>query len=668
VGNISSPQFSPDGKWISYTKPEAMMRTHVYVRPLSGGEERRIESEDFILSGGAKWTPDGRKLLVLGGVGAPSMAALNRIGMQLYSVSLTRIEKKPDDRDVDTEEQALAALEGQRRGPGGPGGSGAPPKVEVKIDWDGLSSRFRQLTRVSGLVMSVVPSPDSRTYAFVALGGGSEEGGGGPALYTIGEDGSRMTRLSSGPAPGPGGGRGRGGFGGGFGDPQWARDSRSLYYMQGGGIYTVAVPAPPAGESGASPAAGGGGRGGRGFGGGAPVAAAATGSTPSPRRITFTVRVEVDEAAERKQVFGEAWRIMKDRFYDPKMHGANWAAAKDTYEPLLGNIADSDELRTLVMQMIGELNASHTGVTGAEAPGERIATRFPGFELEPDASGYYKVSSILRKGPADHEYVTLQTGQYILSVDGKELKTSDNYWKLFNILPGRKFEFKVNSKPSMDGAWAVTIEPLTATALGNLEYDAWVKTRRDMVGKLSNGEIGYLHIRAMNAASLQQFERDLLENQTRKALIIDQRFNGGGGIDQELLEILQQRRYQSYRGRDSIDMPRPVRAFFGPMVVMQNERSASNAEMFPEGFRALGLGKVVGVPTYGAVIGTGAYRLMDGSTIRTPSYGVYNAKGENFENWGVPPDVLVDNTPDDFLAGRDRQVERAVEVLREQLK
>jgi tricorn protease len=355
------------------------------------------------------------------------------------------------------------------------------------------------------------------------------------------------------------------------------------------------------------------------------------------------------------------------------MHGVDWAAAKETYEPLLANVADTEELHNVIMQMIGELNASHTGISGggdpAERDQERLQTRSPGFELKPDGSGYYQVANILKKGPADHDYVKIAAGDYILAVNGKELKTSDNYWKFFNLVPGRKFEFTVNSKPQADGAWNVTIEPITPQALSALEYESWVDSRKAMVDKLSNGEIGYLHIQSMNAASYEKFQRDLLENLGRKALIVDERFNGGGGIDQELLIILNQRKkYESYRGRDSVEVPRPVQAFLGPMVVLQNERSASNAEMFPEGFRTLGLGKVIGVPTYGAVIGTGSYRLLDGSSLRTPSYGVYTADGKNFENYGVPPDILVDNTPADFLSGHDRQIEKAVEVLKAQLK
>ncbi|HYT60558.1 MAG TPA: S41 family peptidase [Haliangiales bacterium] len=705
VGPIATPQFSPDGKWISYSKQDALLRSHVYVKPLDGGEEHRIEAEDFLLSSGAKWTPDGKKLLLLGGVGAPAMSSLNRTLTQLYSVALTRSDKNPDDRDIDTEAEAEAAADTSRRGRGGTGGdpgtsprgeptgadtdaprrgrepgsgTGTPAKAEVKIEWDGLERRMRKLTSMAGSVMTVAPSPDSRTYAFVALGAGEEgggDGGGGPALYSIAENGTNLTRVARGPAPDPAESpRGRGGFGrGGFGEPQWSKDGRNIFYLQGGGIYSVAAPSAPPGEGGSGTSGGGsGGRGARGAAGGGGGGTAPVESSATPRRISFTARMEVDEVAERRQVFEEAWRVMKNRFYDPKMHGVDWAAAKQTYEPLLENVADADELHTVIMQMIGELNASHTGVSGGgnrDEGQERVQTRYPGFDLEPDASDYYQVSHIYKKGPADHEYVKLAVGNYVLAVNGKELKTTDNYWRLFNLVPGRKFEFKVNSKPEGEGAWTVGVEPINSTAQGDLEYERWVDSRKAMVEKLSRGEIGYLHIRAMNAASYQKFQRDLLENLDKKALIIDERFNGGGGIDQELLEILNQRKkYESYRGRDSVMVPRPVQAFFGPMVVLQNERSASNAEMFPEGFRALGLGKVIGVPTYGAVIGTGAYRLLDGSTIRTPGFGVFTAKGQNFENYGVPPDVLVDNTPEDFLAGHDRQIEKAVETLQSEMK
>ena len=449
-----------------------------------------------------------------------------------------------------------------------------------------------------GSVSYVVPSPDSRTYLFSAQGGGTEDAGGagaGPGMYTINEDGTRLTRLNTTTTDAAAGGprtrwtRRR--FGGGS-EPQWSRDSRGIYFLQGGGIYTLPVAGGPAADTAAAAAGGRGGRGGR---GGTTTAAPSTETATAgaaPRRIPLSVKMEIDVTAERRQVFEEAWRVMKNRFYDPKMHGVNWAAAKDKYEAMLPHIADTEELHNLIMEMIGDMNASHTGITGGSRlptqgpPEERIATRYPGFDLEPDSSGFYKVGYIYRKGPADHDYVKIAPGNFILSVNGKELKTSENYWKLFNILPGRKFEFLVNSKPATDGAWTIDLEPLTGAAMSNLQYDRWVEDRKQMVAKLTNGEIGYLHIKAMDAPSLAKFQRDLLENQDKKSLIIDQRFNGGGGIDQELLQILNQRKaYQVTRGRDSLDVKRPgfdvLRADGGAAERAVGERCGDVPGWFP---------------------------------------------------------------------------------------
>jgi tricorn protease len=228
----------------------------------------------------------------------------------------------------------------------------------VKIVWDGLDRRVTQLTRMPGSVSNVVPAPDSRTYLFMATGGAAEEGpgagaGAGPAYYTIAEDGTRLNRLNTTTNDGAAGrGRGGRGAGGGFGggnEAQWSRDSRSIYFLQGGSLYSLAVGGGGA-DTAAAPdgaAAAGGGRGGRGGrGGGAPAATTTASTGAGPRRIDFSVRMVIDIAAERRQVFEEAWRVMKNRYYDANMHGANWAAAKDKYEALLGNIAISRNCKT----------------------------------------------------------------------------------------------------------------------------------------------------------------------------------------------------------------------------------------------------------------------------------------------------------------------------------
>jgi tricorn protease len=675
VGRIGSVAVSPDSKWVAFSKQDRTLRPHVYIAPITGGEERHISDDSLLYAeNNAVWTADGR-YLVFTSVETASNGIASQGGiattMGLWALSLRDRDRDPMNRDIDNEAQGLAA-EAAARQAGRGGGAGAQQPAEVRIDWSGLARRAWQISAQGNSFGNLTPSPEGHSVALtmstVGVGGGRGGGGGdaGTGMYIVNVETGQMTPVPrAAETAGGGGGRGRGrggaGGGGGGGALVFARDGRTLYFRSGSGLFAASVPA------GAGAAAGGGrgGRGGRG-GGAGPVGAepAATGATA--RQVTYTVNLEVDRKALREQVFNEGWRIMKNRFYDANMHGADWPAARKLYEPLLDHVADTDELHNVMMMMIGHLNASHTGVSGGPNNLDRTQqTRYPGFDLVPDASGVYKVGHIYKDGPADHDYLKIRTGQFVLSVDGRDLKTSENYWQHFTLAAGSKFHFMLNDKPAKEGAWEVTISPVGS--MGDLQYAKWVSDRRDMVTKLSNGEIGYLHIRAMNAPSLRQFVLDLAANRTKKALVIDQRFNGGGGIEQELLAILAGRQYQYTIGRDAgFRQPRPQN-FYGPMVVMQNERSGSNAEMFPAGFRALGLGKVIGVPTAAAVIGTGSYTLLDGSTIRTPGTGVWTADGENMENYGVPPDVYVDNTPADFLKGRDAQIEKAVEVLKAEM-
>ncbi|HKG93572.1 MAG TPA: S41 family peptidase, partial [Gemmatimonadaceae bacterium] len=479
-------------------------------------------------------------------------------------------------------------------------------------------------------------------------------------VYTVQPDGRRLTRVASGSAGGAGDDDGPpavgGGFGGGISGLTYARDGRTIYFRESNGVYAVPVASSSAGAMMASAAAGGG--------------AAREGAR---RRINFTAKVRIDRPAEWAEMFGDAWRTMKYRFYDPKMHGRDWDAMRARYEPLVQYAGDRQEVLNIVNEMIGELNASHTGA--APPPGERrpgaVSTGHLGLELEPDeGAGRYRVAHVYEDGPADKDWVRVSAGDYLIAINGRPVKAGDNYWALLNNRLNRKVEVTFSNKPTPDGAWKTRIEPVTQAAQGQLRYERWVKQRREMTAKLGGGRVGYLHIQAMNAPSLRRFEKELRENRDKDALVIDQRWNGGGNIEQELLAILVQRQYQVWQPRGTEETTRPMAGFFGPKVVLQNFRSGSNAEMFPAGFKALGLGKTVGTPTAGAVIGTGSYTLIDGSTVRTPGTGVYLAdeKHTNMENYGVPPDILVDNTPEDNLAGRDRQLEAAVQQLLKELE
>ena len=685
VGRIGSVDVSPDSKWIAFSKQDRTLRPHVYIIPIAGGEERHISDDSLLYSEtGAVWTADGRYLVFTSfegtSSGIASQGGINTT-MALWALSLRDQDRDPTNRDIDNEAQGLAAEAAARQntGRGGSGQSGTQTP-EVRIDWNGLARRARQLSVPGTAIGGLTPSPEGHSIALTAstagIGGGR---GGAPdanaGMYIIDVESGQLTRVP--PAPeNAGAGAGRGGRGGGAGGPggggndmAFARDGRTLYFRSGTGLFAAPINLAAAGGGAGQAGAGGGRGGGRGGRGGAPTVTEPA-ANATARQVTYTVNIEVDRKALRAQVFNEGWRIMKNRFYDPKMHGADWTAAKTAYEPLLDYLVDDDELNTVMMMMIGQLNASHTGVTGGGPANDNrtvLQTRNPGFDLAADPSGFYKVTHIYKDGPADHDYLKIKKGDYLISVDDRDLKTSENYWQYFTLAAGSKFHFMVNDKPAKEGAWPVTIAPVAGGGFTDLQYARWVTDRREMVTKLSNGEIGYLHIRAMDAPSLRQFQLDLAAQRTKKALVIDQRFNGGGGIDQELLGILAGRQYQYTIGRDAgFQQPRPQN-FYGPMVVMQNERSASDAEMFPAGFKALGLGKVVGVPTMGAVIGTGSYTLLNGAAIRTPGSGVWTVTGQNMENYGVPPDVLIDNTPGDFIKGRDAQIEKAVEVLKAEM-
>jgi tricorn protease len=655
-GNLSTPEWSPDGKWLTYSKADASRTTDIYVLESAGTkiEPHKITFDSYD-DRSPRFAPDGRKIFFIrsestggGGFGNASI--------QIYSVGLEKLDRDPDDPE---ERPETPAFQGPPAGEGEDGAgpqrrpAGPRPPHETKMDWAGMKRRTRQVTRMPFPISTFSVTPDSRTLVFVT----SEPSATAqvPVIYSIQEDGRRLTRVTSGGAPqGDGEGGGGGGFGGGLGDLAISRDGRTLFFRERDGIYSVALGggAASAATAGRGPATAGGGDSAR-------------------RRITFNVRVKVNRPAEWAEMFGDAWRTMKYRFYDPAMHGMDWDAAKAKYEPLVQFVGDRQELLNIINEMIGELNASHTGAAPPpRGAGGAAGTGNLGIELEADKTvGRYKVAYIYESGPADKDWVKVNVGDYLIAIGGKDVKAGDEYWQLLNDRLNRKVEVTFNNKPTAEGAWKTRIEAINAQAYATLRYDRWVKERRQKVDEMSNGRIAYLHIRAMDPPSLRKFEKEIREFRNKDAMIIDQRWNGGGNIEQELLAILVQRQYQVWVPRGVEASGRPFAGYFGPKVVLQNWRSASNAEMFPAGFKALGLGKTIGTPTMGAVIGTGSYSLIDGSTVRTPGVGVYlaDAKHTNMENYGVQPDIRIDNSPEDNLAGRDRQLEVAVDELMKQL-
>jgi tricorn protease len=705
-GNIGRPAWSPDGKWLAFSKPDVSRSNDVYLIPAVGGDAVKV-TFDSLSEMNPQFSADSKKLYFIRMEGDQGDGpGGGRPSSQIFCIPLEKQDKDPDETEVAVAPDPAAAGEGAPEGrrPMGAGAGRVGPAKEPKIDWAGLKRRTRQVTR-AGSVRNYIPAGDGKTLIFVGSEGGAGGGGGGGfggggggggSIYTIQDDGKRLNLLASGTAvaapaegdtPTPPPGRRGGGFGGGgISSLSLTRDGRTLYFQEGDGVYSTTVSLGAAGGGGGGGAGrgglaggggGGGGRGGRGGGGLAAAQAAAAPATGggSKTKINFNVTLEIDKPAEWGEMFDDAWRTMKYRFYDAKMHGKDWDAMRAKYKPLVAYVGDRHELMNVINEMIGELNASHTGASAApasRAEGGSVTTRHLGIDLDSgDAFGYYKVGHVYEDGPLDKDWFKVEKGNFLIAIDGKTVKTNDDVAAFLGRRLNRKVELTLNAKPEDAGSWKIKYEPITQTAFANLRYERWVKERRAKVDELSHGRVGYLHIKAMDQPSLARFKKDLAEFRHKEALVIDQRWNGGGNIEQELLAILVQRPYQVWQPRGTEPTPRPFNGYFGPKVVMQNWRSASNAEMFPAGFRALGLGKVIGTPTMGAVIGTGSYSLIDGSTIRTPGVGVFlSDQGRtNMENnGGIKPDVYVENSPEDNLAGRDRQLEVAVKEVMKGLK
>jgi tricorn protease len=252
------------------------------------------------------------------------------------------------------------------------------------------------------------------------------------------------------------------------------------------------------------------------------------------------------------------------------------------------------------------------------------------------------------------------------------VKAGDNYWQILNHTLNDYVTVGIAAAPS--GAEVREVRIKTVDSLRNIQYEEWVKGNRDFVEKEAGGRIAYVHIRSMNRTSLRRFENEISQFWNKKGIIVDIRYNGGGNIDQQLLDILERRPYEYWNSRWGSRTwgRRPRQAIAGPKVMVINHRSGSDSEVTPMGFRDLGLGRIVGNPTSGAVIATGSYRLINGGRIRTPGSLVVtydpdkpNNYGTNLENYGVAPDVWVENSPEDELQGFDRELKEAVdEALR----
>ena len=387
------------------------------------------------------------------------------------------------------------------------------------------------------------------------------------------------------------------------------------------------------------------------------------------------LRTRVDYPAEWRQIFEETYRQLRDFFYDPNMHGVDWAGVRDQYAPLLDHVAHRDDLNFILGEMVSELASSHTYVGGGDYPEvSRIKSGLLGCELEA-RGGYWRIRKILPgenwkdnlRSPLTEPGLNVSPGDYLLAVDGQPLSAGMNPYSLLEGKSGKTVSLAVGSSPDLAKARTVMARPIDNEI--PLRYLDWVETNRRKVNEATGGKVGYLHIPNMGLDGLSEFVKRYYAQIDKQALIIDVRYNGGGFVSQMILERLRRRTVGMDAPRNAAPETYPYATFDGPLVCLINQYSASDGDIFPYYFRQLGLGPLVGKRTWGGVVGIRGYSTMiDGGYITRPEFGSYSMESRwIIENEGVSPDYEVDNLPEDVIAGKDPQLDKAITLILEQL-
>jgi tricorn protease len=393
---------------------------------------------------------------------------------------------------------------------------------------------------------------------------------------------------------------------------------------------------------------------------------------------TGEMQAKVDPRAEWRQMFRDAWRQERDFFYDPGMHGVDWDHMYERYGQMVPYVAHGSDFTYLLGELIGELNSSHSYARPGDRPRPKsVGTGLLGcdFSVERE-SGRYRFERIFTDRdwnsstptPLHQPGVEVKELDYLISIDGVNLTTDTNPYSLLENKVGQQVVLEVSSNPDGKDSREVTVEPIASEA--NLRYEAWVQDNRRKVDELSDGKIGYLHMPNTAVGGQIGFAKGYYPNLRKDGLIIDERFNGGGFIPDFFMNILRQKLVNLWKPRYGQDWRTPGTAFLGHMAMISNGYAGSGGDALPYYFQYYELGEVIGTRTWGGLVGISrGIQLMDGGGVTFPEFGLFNVKGQwDVENYGVDPTIPVDNLPHEVMAGRDPQLEKAVEVLLKKIK
>jgi tricorn protease len=653
-GDINDYRWSPDSRWLTYTKNGDTLLPSVWVYSLDTKKAMRLTS-DFTAEGEPVFDPQGRYLyfvsnrdfnLTFSGFEfnyvytSPTrvyVAVLAQDGPALFlpqsddEAIAEEEENKPGSRADKKPQKPLVADVKEKGIKGGEDGDedGAADKadkvdtakVEVRIDADGFERRVRAIPGAPGNYRNLAANADG---VFYITGDGPM---GSLRMYDLKAEKEQVILD-------------------GISGYELSADGKKILYRRGDTYGIVnAAPGQKAGDG-------------------------KLGLEKLDKRI--------DPKAEWAQMYNDAWRILRDWFYDPNMHGADWNALRGRYGALVPYIANRADLDFILGELGGELSAGHVYVERGDEPGlERVENGLLGADVEA-ADGYYRITKIYPgenwhedfRSPLTEPGVKVKEGDYILAVDGEPASTGSvpNFFQRLQNKADRVVTLLVNDRPTVQGARTERVRPVKSEQ--NLRYLDWVIANREKVAKLSGGRIGYIHLpNTAQAGNRELFKYFYPQTQT-DALIIDDRYNGGGFIPDVMIELLSRPLLNYWSSRDVLPYSTPAFVHTGPKVTLINGQASSGGDAFPYYFKKLGLGPLIGTRTWGGLIGLSfTPSLVDGGSISAPSFRFLDTEGHwAVENEGVAPDIEVIDRPDLIAKGQDPSLEKAVQVLLEELK
>jgi tricorn protease len=628
VNPLSDLTWSPDSQWLAYVEKATNTYRQVWLYRPADARKLAVTS-DRVDSFSPAWSPDGKWLYFLSDrqlrslVGSPwgllQPEPFFTEGTRIYQVALQSGLRSPFQPKDELQSQ-------EPKAPTKRVNTNAPATVKVEIELTGLADRLHELPVPAGNYDELLVLPKTLLIASRGLGFEAKRN----LLQLDITNEAPKTKL----------------FAEDIASFELSADGKKLLLRKGETFHVISAEA-------AAPA-------------------------KLDEKVDLTAwTFALDPREEWRQIYTESWRMLRDYFYDRDLHGVDWPAIHRKYLPLVSRVSDRAELNDVIAEMAGELSALHTFVRfGDVRQGpDQVQPSFLGARLErEEKSGAWRVAHIYQtdpdypgaKSPLARPGVDVREGELITAINGRALAAEPQPQELLRLQAGRQVLLSVKS--AADAApRQVIVTPLAAGDEANLRYAEWEYTRRLRVDELGQGRIGYVHLRAMGAENIAEWAREFYPVFQRQGLIIDVRHNRGGNIDSWILEKLLRQAWFYWQPRVGNPSWNMQYAFRGHVVVLCNERTASDGEAFSEGFRRLGLGKVIGTRTWGGEIWLSAQRwLVDSGMASAAEMGVYGPAGEwLIEGHGVDPDIVVDNLPHATFKGEDAQLAAAVTHLLE---